>query len=275
MNNQRALLDYTLHLADDALIIGHRLSEWCGHGPILEQDIAITNTSLDHLGRARSLYQYAASIFNGMSAEEKKECFTSIAIQNIVNNGEQIDEDDLAYLRDGWDFRNIQLTEQPNNDWAYTVARSFFYDVFDFYLCTELQKSNDETLAAIAEKSLKEATYHVRWSSEWMIRLGDGTEESNKRLQAAVKDLWMFTGELVKMNDAEKVMLAAGTGVDLDAVKVLWQQQVATIFSEALIDTPPTAWMQEGGKDGRHTEHLGYILAELQFMQRAYPNMEW
>jgi ring-1,2-phenylacetyl-CoA epoxidase subunit PaaC len=185
------LLKYTLQLADNALILGHRLSEWCGHGPVLEQDIALTNISLDHLGQARSLYQYAAEQFNSLPADIQSSFFVTPLVQQV--NG-PVDEDDLAYLRDVPDFRNVLLAEQPNGDWAYTVARSFFLDTFNFYLFTALQHCQDETLAAVAEKSLKEATYHVRWSSEWVIRLGDGTEESHRRMQQALDDLWMYTG---------------------------------------------------------------------------------
>ena len=169
-NSTMELLTYTLQLADNALIIGHRISEWCGHGPVLEQDIALTNTSLDHLGRARSLYQYAAEQFNKLPVEKKTEIFSSVALQNLVSTAVQVQEDDLAYLRDGWDFKNVLLLEQPNIDWAYTIARSFFYDAFNFLLFSGLLKSKDETLSAIAEKSLKEVTYHLRWSSEWVIR---------------------------------------------------------------------------------------------------------
>lgn len=268
-------LKYTLQIADNALIIGHRLSEWCGHGPILEQDIALTNTALDHLGQARSLYQHAAEQFNVLPADEKSKIFSSPVLQNNINSGNAVDEDDLAYLRDGWDFRNVLLAEQPNKDWAYTVARSFFYDAFNFYFYTELQNSNDETLAAIAEKSLKEVTYHLRWSSEWVIRLGDGTDESHTRMQTAINDRWMYTGEMMIANDVDKAMQKEGVGVDLDQIKTAWQKRVADVLEEATLTHPADVWMQEGGKDGRHTEHLGYILAELQFMQRAYPNMEW
>jgi ring-1,2-phenylacetyl-CoA epoxidase subunit PaaC len=266
---------YTLQLADNALIIGHRISEWCGHGPILEQDIALTNTALDHLGQARSFYQHAASIFNALPQDEKSKIFSSTALQNIINAGNEIDEDDLAYLRDGWDFRNLLLVEQPNKDWAYTVARSFFYDAYNFYFYTELQNSKDTALAAIAEKSLKEVTYHLRWSSEWMIRLGDGTEESHIRLQNAVNDHWKFTGELTTMTEVERVMQKEGIGVDLEKIKASWDKKINEVLDEATLIRPETPWMQQGGKEGRHTEHLGYILAELQFMQRAYPNMEW
>ncbi|MBS1772794.1 MAG: phenylacetate-CoA oxygenase subunit PaaC [Bacteroidetes bacterium] len=264
-------LFYTLQIADNALILGHRISEWCGHGPILEQDIAITNTSLDHLGQARSLYQHAADLFNALSSAEKTNCFASAALQAKISKGENLTEDDLAYLRDGWDFRNVLLVEQPNKDWAYTIARSFFYDAYNFCFYTELQKSKDSALAAIAEKSLKEVTYHLRWSSEWVIRLGDGTDESHARIQEAINSYWAFTGELFEMSVVDK---AAGE-VDVNALKPVWLQRVTTVLDEATITVPKDAWMHSGGKDGRHTEHLGYILAEMQFMQRAYPNMEW
>jgi ring-1,2-phenylacetyl-CoA epoxidase subunit PaaC len=275
MSQSTDQLSYILQIADNALILGHRISEWCGHGPILEQDIAITNTALDHLGQARSLYQYAATLFNALHAEEKDNFFSSAVLQQNVAAGNAIDEDDLAYLRDGWDFKNTLLVEQPNKDWAYTIARSFFFDSFSYYFYTELQKSKDETLAAIAEKSLKEVTYHIRWSSEWVIRLGDGTEESTKRMQEAINERWAYTGELLTMSVADKAMLQQGIGVDLEAIHHLWQARVNTVIAEAGLTLPATKWMQEGGKDGRHTEHLGYVLAELQFMQRAYPNMEW
>jgi len=275
MSYKKFLLDYTLQLADDALIIGHRTSEWCGHGPVLEQDIALTNTALDHLGRARSLYQYAAEQFNNLSDDEKKSIFTSVAIQQMVQNGTAIDEDDLAYLRDGWDFRNVLLLEQPNIDWAYTVARSFFYDTFNYFFFSQLRSSKDESLSAVAEKSLKEVTYHLRWSSEWVVRLGDGTNESHKRMQHAVNELWAYTGELFTMNETDTAMLQQGIGVNLTDIKQLWSERVRSVFEDATIIIPDGLWMQQGGKEGRHSEHLGYILAELQFMQRAYPGMEW
>ena len=275
MSNQNSLLEYTLRLADDALIIGHRLSEWCGHGPVLEQDIALTNTALDHLGRARSLYQYAAEQFNNMQPDEKKNVFSSVALQQMVSSGAKIDEDDLACLRDSWDFRNALLLEQPNTDWAYTIARSFFYDAFSLLFFTELQRSADETLSSVAEKSLKEVTYHLRWSSEWLVRLGDGTEESRSRMQQAVNDLWMFTGELLTPTEADPAMLQQGLGVDLEHIKASWLSRVRAVFEEATLTIPSGTWMQQGGRNGNHSEHLGYILAELQFMQRAYPGMEW
>ncbi len=267
---------YTLQIADNALINGHRLSEWCGHGPVLEQDIALSNIALDHLGQARSLYQYAADQFNQYSSEQKLMFFTSPALEQKIQSGEQLDEDDLAYLRDGWDFRNVLLIEQPNKDWAYTVARSFFFDTFNFLFFTALQNSKDETLAAIAEKSLKETAYHLRWSSEWIIRLGDGTEESHTRIQKALNDLWMFTGELTIMSKADNAMLEEGSGIDLmKNIAPAWMERIASVTEEATLKIPEGSWMQEGGKNGIHSEHLGYILTEMQFMQRTYPNMEW
>lgn len=275
MNTDNSLLAYTLGLADNALIIGHRLSEWCGHGPILEQDIALTNTSLDHLGQARSLYQYAAEQVNALPADAEQKLFSSEALQANIAGGNAVDEDDLAYLRDAWDFKNVLLVEQPNKDWAYTAARGLYFDVFQYFLFRELMNSSDVTLAAIAEKSVKETEYHKRWSSEWVIRLGDGTEESHVRMQTAINDLWPYTGELFKMNKTEAAMLAAGVGADLDSVKLLWQKEIAAVLEQATLNVPAQGWMHEGGKDGIHSEHLGYILAELQFMQRAYPNHEW
>ncbi len=268
-------LKYTLQIADNALIMGHRLSEWCGHGPILEQDIALTNIALDHLGQARSLYQYAAEQFNELPREEKETLFNSTALQNIIASGKAVDEDDMAYLRDGWDFRNVLLTEQENKDWAYTTMRSLFYDAFNYFFYTALQQSKDETLAAIAEKSLKEVTYHLRWSSEWVIRLGDGTEESHKRAQESLDNLWQYAGELCIMSEYDKAMLEAGAGVNLDDIKSKWAERISTILSEATLQQPEDGWMQQGGKEGKHTEHLGYVLAEMQYMQRTYPNMEW
>lgn len=270
INQATSQLKYALQLADNALILGHRISEWCGHGPILEQDIAITNTALDHLGQARSLYQYAAEQFNSLPASDKSTFFASTGIQKIIAEGKQVDEDDLAYLRDGWDFRNVLLVEQPNKDWAYTIIRSFFYDVFNFFFYTQLQKHSDTTLSAIAEKSLKEVTYHLRWSSEWVIRLGDGTEESAQRIKSAIADRWQYSGELFIANEADKAM-----GIDLEAIKASWKERVAAVFAEANLEVPADGWMHQGGKDGKHSEHLGYILAELQFVQRAYPNMQW
>lgn len=246
------LLAYTLHLGDNAHIIGHRLGEWCGHGPVLEQDLAMTNIALDCVGQARSFYQYAAEI-----------------------EGKGRQEDDMAYLRDAWDFKNILLVEQENGDFAQTIARQFFYDVYSTLFYGELRKSKDVRLAEIAEKSIKETTYHLRWSSEWMLRLGDGTTESHNRLQHAIEELWSFTGELFEMTETEKTLLAYGISVDLQKLKPLWDKKVAEVLFEATLQKPSSNWMQTGGKMGKHSEYMGYILADMQFMQRAYPNSNW
>lgn len=252
MDLQTAHFEYILRIGDNSLILGQRLSEWCGHGPVLEQDIAITNIALDLMGQARSLLQYAAE---------------------IENKGR--DEDQIAFLRDAWDFKNVLLVEQPNEDWAYTITRQFFFDVYHFYFQQKLVESSDVRLAAIAAKSLKEVTYHLRYSSEWIIRLGDGTDVSHQKMQDAVNELWMYTGELLEMNEVDELLIAEGIGVDLNAIKPLYQQKVNDILAEATLQKPENTWMQTGGKIGRHTEHLGYILADMQFLQRAYPNMKW
>jgi ring-1,2-phenylacetyl-CoA epoxidase subunit PaaC len=266
-------LKYLLQLADNALILGHRISEWTGHGPILEQDIAITNTALDHLGQARSLFQYAAETYNLLSEADKTDFFSSPVFLDYTQT---ITEDTLAYLRDGWDFRNVLLVEQPNGDWAYTIARSFFYDHYSVLLYTALQDSKDATIAAVAEKSLKEALYHRRWSSEWVIRLGDGTEESKARMQEAIDERWAFSGELWTPSEADNAMLEEGIGASLADLKSKWFLNVEDILSQATLNIPSKdAWMHEGGKEGTHSEHLGFILAEMQYMQRAYPGLQW
>ncbi len=252
MTLQQAHLEYVLRMGDNALILGQRLSEWCGHGPVLEQDIAITNIALDLMGQARTLMQYAAEL-----------------------EGKGRDEDQMAFLRDAWDFRNVLLVEQPNEDWAYTIVRQFFFDTYHFYFLQKLVDSKDEHLAAIAAKSLKEVTYHLRYSSEWMIRLGDGTETSHEKMQTALDELWMFTGELLEMNEVDEMMIAEGIGVNLNEIKPLYERKVNEILAEATLQKPDNQWMQTGGKVGRHTEYLGYILADMQFMQRAYPNSKW
>ncbi len=248
----QASFPYVLQLGDNALILSHRLGEWCGHGPVLEQDIALTNIALDLLGQARLLLSYAGEI-----------------------EGKGRSEDDLAYFRDAHQFRNVLLVEQPNRDWAHTIVRQFFFDAYHYYHYQALLHSADERLSAIAQKAVKEVTYHLRYSSEWTIRLGDGTEESHRRMQAAVDELWMFTGELTTPNEVEKQAAAAGVGPDLAEIRSLWEAKVGEVLQEATLQVPTNPWMQSGGKDGRHTEHLGYILAEMQFLQRAYPGLTW
>jgi len=260
---QNSKINYTLHLADNALILGHRNSEWCGHGPVLEQDIAITNISLDLIGQARNFYQYAAELINEAKASSPQG----------EEVGGEVTEDTLAYLRDARDFKNCLLVEQPNGDWAVTILRQFLFSVYQYLLYQRLQTSNDGQLAAIAEKALKEVTYHIRWSSEWVIRLGDGTEESHKKILKAIDDLWMFTGELFKPALYETEVVE--DGVDVANLKDGWMQKVKNVFGEATLPVPENVWMQSGGKEGMHTEYLGYILADMQFLQRAYPDCEW
>lgn len=243
----RSLIDYTLHLADTNLILAQRNAEWCGHGPILEQDIAITNISLDLLGQSRNFYQYAAT---------------------LIGNGAT--EDSLAYLRTEREFKNCLLAEQPNGDWAQTILRQFFLSAYQFLLYEKLQNSNDEQIAAIAAKALKEVIYHQRWSSEWVVRLGDGTEESHQRMLHAIDELWRYTGELFIAADYE-----AAAGFDIALLKEDWMKKVTLVFEEATLPVPEKMFMQSGGKTGTHTEHLGYILTELQYLQRTYPNAEW
>lgn len=255
--NAQHLIDFSLHLADNTLVLGHRNSEWTGHGPILEQDIALSNIALDLIGQARYLYQYAARLMNAEGG-----------------NKPEVSEDMLAYLRDSWDFRNCLLVEQANGDWGKTILRQFFFSAYQYYFYQELESSRDPELAAIAEKSLKEVSYHLRWSSEWVIRLGDGTEESHARMERSLDDLWMYTGELFFPADYEQALLPVDIAVDLTTIRPLWEKRVRQILSQATL-TPPGAVMQKGGKQGRHTEQLGYLLAEMQFLQRAYPACEW
>jgi len=269
--NSICLIDYTLHLADDALILGHRNSEWCAHGPVLEQDIAITNIALDLIGQARNFYQYAAQLINS-SAKAGSSKAPSPLERGL---GGEASEDSLAYLRDGHEFKNCLLMEQPNGDWAKTILRQFFVSVYQYFLYEELQKSSDPQLAAIAEKSLKEVTYHLRWSSEWVIRLGDGTEESHQRMVKAVDELWPYSGELFDATSYEQRAAKEGFGVEPSSLKTKWQEKVTEIFSEATLAYPKSVLQQAGGKEGRHTENLGKILAELQFMQRTYPDSVW
>jgi ring-1,2-phenylacetyl-CoA epoxidase subunit PaaC len=249
------MINYILHLADNALIYGHRLSEWCGHGPILEVDMAISNIALDNIGTARTLYQYAAE---------------------IEGNGKT--EDSYPYFRDVREFKNVLLVEMPNGDFADTIARSLFFDAYQFLFYTALKNSKDEKLAAIAEKSIKEVTYHLRFSKEWTIRLGDGTDESKQKIQRAINDLWSYTGELFDASEVEKEMIAKGIAPDISELKTAWEKIIADTLEEATLTYPISlqgGWFQKGGKTGVHTEYMGFLLAELQYMQKTYPGNEW
>jgi ring-1,2-phenylacetyl-CoA epoxidase subunit PaaC len=246
------LVLYTLRRADDALILGHRLSEWCGHAPMLEEDMALANMGLDLLGQARELYAYAAKI-----------------------EGKGNDEDKFAYLRDVRQYRNLLLVEQPNGDFAHTIVRQCFYAAFADLYWRATMTSSDATLAAIAAKSEKESAYHLRHSSEWMIRLGDGTAESHARTQAAIDDLWAFTGEMFEVDDSERELIKSGTAIDPAPLRAQWLKTVSGILTEATLSQPNTEWMQQGGRSGRHSEHLGHLLSELQSMQRTFPGASW
>jgi ring-1,2-phenylacetyl-CoA epoxidase subunit PaaC len=246
------LIQYIYGIADNSLILGQRLGELCGHGPSLETDIALTNISLDLFGQVRSYFQYAAKI-----------------------QGNDTTEDTIAFLRKEREYKNVLLVEQPNTDFAYSITRQFLFDMFHIELLNELQNSKDETLAAIAKKSIKEVSYHVRFSSDWIRRLGDGTEESNQRVQAAVNDLWVFTDELFHQTDADKAMVLEGIGVDVTQLKLSYYQKVSAVLEEATIEVPKIEYFQKGGKQGIHSEYMGYILTEMQYMQRTYPNMNW
>ena len=250
MNNN--LYKYILGIADNSLILGQRLGELTGHGPSLETDIACTNMSLDLFGQVRSYYQYAAKV-----AEDKRT------------------EDDIAMLRKEREYVNVLLVEQPNRNFAYTMARQFLFDVYHHLFLTELQKSKDLTLSAIATKSIKEVSYHLRFSSDWIKRLGDGTEVSHKKMQDAIDGLWTYTDELFHQTEADKAMVKEEIGVDVTKLKEAYYNKVNAVLEESTLSIPESKWFQKGGKEGVHTEHLGYLLSDLQYMQRAYPNMEW
>ena len=246
------LVLYALRRADDALVLGHRLSEWCGHAPMLEEDMALANMGLDLLGQARELYSYAADV-----------------------EGQGNDEDKFAYLRDVRQYRNLLLLEQPNGDFARTMTRQFFYAAFADLYWRAMMNSPDATLAAIAAKSEKESAYHVRHSSEWMVRLGDGTGESHRRAQTAIDDLWAYTGEMFEVDDSERGLIDAGIAIDPATLRARWIETISSVLREATLPLPHSDWMQQGGRNGRHSEHLGHLLSELQSMQRTFPGATW
>jgi ring-1,2-phenylacetyl-CoA epoxidase subunit PaaC len=246
------LTEYLLRLGDNSLILGHRVSEWCGHGPVLEEDIALSNIALDLIGQATLWLGHAGTIEGaGRSA------------------------DDLAYKRDVLDWRNCLLVEQPNGDFAVTIARQFLFDCHHHALLEALTGSLEADVAAIAAKALKEVTYHRRHSGEWLIRLGDGTEESHHRMQTAVDALWGYTHELFEADETDRAVAERGIGVDPAGLKPAWDAAVAPVLGEAGLRRPDDAWSVRGGRQGAHSEHLGYILAEMQFLPRAYPDARW
>jgi ring-1,2-phenylacetyl-CoA epoxidase subunit PaaC len=246
------LYNYILGIADNSLILGQRLGQLCGHGPSLETDIACTNISLDLFGQVRSYFQYAAKIA-----------------------GDKRTEDDIAMLRKERDYKNVLLVEQPNTNFAFTIGRQFLFDVYHLAFLTELQNSNDFTLSVIAKKCVKEVSYHLRFSSDWVKRLGNGTPVSKEKMQEAINGLWTYTDELFYQTNADKEMVFEGIGVDVTKLKNNYYSHINNILLEATLEIPESKWFQTGGKEGIHSEHLGYLLSDLQYMQRTYPNMEW
>lgn len=248
----RASTEYLLRLADSSLILGQRVAEWIGHAPVLEEDLGLANLSLDLIGQARLLYGYAGDL-----------------------EGKGRDEDDLAFLRRPDEYRNLSLVEQPNGDFGCTVVRQFLFDAWQLEMYQALEASSDARLAEIASKALKEVRYHLRYSSGWLVRLGDGTEESQRRVQAPLERLWKYTVELFFPDDVDVAMEAAGVGPDLAVLEASWSRQVDEVLADATLTRPadvPYAWF---GKRGEHTEHLGHLLAEMQVLQRTYPGASW
>ena len=247
-----ALFQYTLRLGDTNLILGQRLSEWTGHGPFLEEDLALTNITLDITGTAKSLLEYAALV-----------------------EGKSRTADDLAYLRNDRHYFNAQITELPNGDYARTIVRQAIIDCFDFYFYTELAKSKDETLAGIAQKSIKEVIYHLRHTASWVERFGDGTEESHNKAQTALNELWQYTGELFEMNEIDEILIQEGIAVDLNIVKAKWELYMTDLLQKSNLVKPENVFMQTGSRKGIHTEYLAFILAEMQALPRMYPDAKW
>lgn len=252
MSSNDTLFTYLLRLADDHLILSQRLGEWCSAAPTLEEDLALANIALDLIGQARTLYAYAGSV-----------------------EGKGRGEDELAFLRYEKDYLNALITEQPNGDFACTIVRQFFIAAFMVPFWREMEKSSDETLSAIAAKASKEVAYHLRHTAEWVIRLGDGTKESHARMVEALEEFAMYTGELFENDALIQAATAAGFGVDPSALQDEWTHTVESVLAEATLEMPPVAHMQSGGRAGRHSEHLGHLLSELQYMQRTYPGMRW
>ena len=252
MTKNQALHTYLLRMGDDSLILGQRLSQLCGHGPILEEDIALTNVALDLIGQATLLLEYSGEL-----ADQPKT------------------NDELAYLRLEKEYVNTILVEQPNGHFGDTIMRQFLFDAYRKLLLEKLLDSTDKRLAGIAEKSLKETKYHLRHSSEWVIRLGDGTEESHKRIQNSLESLLRYAHELFFENEVDELLIAKGIVPSAEIIFPIWEKTLHDVFKEATLSLPKNNWKFQGGREGRHSEHMGYLLAEMQYMQRTYPNMEW
>lgn len=252
MNKQEALYNYALRIGDNALILSQRLSEWCSNAPFIEEDLALTNFALDMIGRAQVTLRYAGEL-----------------------EGKGKTEDILAYRRSERQYYNNQIAEMPNGDFGYTMVRQLFISAFELYFFTELQQSKDATLAAIAAKTLKEVKYHLAHAEDWVIRLGDGTEESHAIVQEAVNKLWMYTGEMFEMDETDKLLLAEGIAVNLEGLRPMWKDHIRGVLNEATLKMPEDGYMQTGSRKGIHTEHLGHLLSEMQYLQRAYPDAQW
>lgn len=246
------MFDYLLRLGDDRLILGHRLSEWCGHGPILEEDIALANMALDLVGQANLLLGLAGTA-----------------------EGKGRDADALAYFREAIEFRNALMMELPRGDFAFTMVRQFLVSVHAALLMERLQSSSHPDLAGIAAKAFKEARYHARHCADWMLKLGDGTAESHRRTQDALEDVWRYTGELFEVDDVERDLVAQGIAVDAGTLRDPWREQVTRVLETATLTVPDDGFMQRGGREGRHTEHLGHLLAEMQIVARSFPGATW
>lgn len=259
MASDQQLLDYVLRLADSDLILAQRLGEWVGHGPVLEEDIALTNVGLDLLGQARLWFAYAGEVEG----------------RQVGSSGAGRSEDEFAFMREGGGFRNLLLAEQPNGNYADTTARQFYFDVWHELLLRNLAVSRDRRIAEIATKALKEVMYHAERSADWVIRLGDGTELSHTRMQSGIDDLWMYTGEMFAADDTDLALAAEGVAADVGALLPAWRDRVAAVLDLATLTMPSAAWMQRGGKQGVHSEHLGHLLAEMQSLQRAHPGALW
>jgi ring-1,2-phenylacetyl-CoA epoxidase subunit PaaC len=253
LTKQQALYNYLVRLADDRLILGHRLSEWCGHGPILEEDIALANISLDYIGHAASLYEYAVEI-----------------------EDEGRHRDDIVYFRNDVEYKNLKITELPKGDFGFTIARQFLFSAFSYFLYEKLSDVDDEQFRGMVQKHFKEIKYHLRHSREWVLRLGDGTEESHERVQEAFNEIWMYTGELFYSDKIDELLVDVGLAIDPNEFKLDWKELVIDTLEEATLNVPDfNQYMAEGGRRGFHTEHLGPLLAEMQHLRRSYPNADW
>jgi len=251
-NSKTLIQQYATRLGDDSLILGHRLSEWCGNAPFLEEEIALTNVALDYIGRARFFYGYAAELSNGTQTE-----------------------DSIAYLRDCRQYQNFLINELPRGNFAYTIARQLIIDIFYSHFLPRLIQSKDETLSAIAEKAIKETQYHLKRSTDWTICLGDGSEESHIKIQTAFEELWGYTDEMFSLDHLEEQLVSQGVAVDTKKIKNTWKDQIEDILTKATLTIPRGEWGVSGGREGYHTEHLGHLLSDLQYMQRTYPGLKW